>query len=209
MNNDTGWKLANADLFWGDLAFCDHVLQVYDTDELYVEAFAGFVSSGIQLGDCCVVFLAEAHRKALHSKLTAMGINVEAAIADDSYIPLDAQETLSKFMVNGMPDEELLGKAMNDVFDRGYRAKRVVRAGGEMSALLLAQGNWDAAIGLERATNKVRETNPFSVFCAFSRAAFAIGDELKLHHVCAEHSKIISGRKSQSEVIHYHETEAA
>lgn len=209
MNNETAWKLANADLFWGDLAFCDHVLQVYDNDELYIDAFAGFISTGLHLGDCCVVFATKAHRKALDTKLANLGIDVDAAKADDSFISLDALETLSKFMVNGMPDQQLLDQTMSAIFEKGYKAKRLVRAGGEMSATLLAQGNWDAAISLERLTNKVRETNPFSVFCAFSKTAFVNEEDIKLVHVCAAHSKMISGSRHQSAEIHYHESAMA
>ena len=209
MTNDTGWKLANADLFWGDLAFCGHTLQVYDTDELYVDAFAGFISTGIHLGDCCIVIATEAHRNALDQKLMDLGIDVEAVKADNSYIAVDAYETLSKFIVDGMPDEQLLGKTMSALFEKAYEAKRLVRAGGEMSAVLFAQGNREAAISLERMTNKVIETKPFSVFCGFSRTAFPNGEDMILHHFCAEHSRLIAGSESQSELIRYRETAVA
>jgi len=203
MNNDTTWKHANADLFWGDLAFCDHVLQVYDNDELYIDAFAGFISSGLHLGDCCVVIATQAHRTALDKKLASFGIDVDAVKSDDSYISVDVNETLSKFMVNGLPDEKLLGQTMSTLFEKGYKAKRLIRAGGEMSPVLLAQGNPKGAVTLERLTNKVLETSPFSVFCGYSRTAFANGEDRILHHVCAAHSKSISGSKKQSERIHY------
>jgi len=209
MNNDTSWKLANADLFWGDLAFCDHVLQVYDNDEVYLDAFAGFISTGIHLGDCCVVIATKAHRKELDDRLKNQGIDVAAVKADDSYISLDAHETLSRFMIDGMPDEQLLGQTMSAIFEKGNRAKRLVRAGGEMSAVLSTQGNWKAAISLERLTNKVCKTNPFSVFCGFSREAFAKNEDTKLQHVCAEHTKMISGSESQSTHIHYRESAIA
>jgi len=209
MNNDTGWKLANADLFWGDLAFCDHVLQVYDNDELYIDAFAGFISTGLHLGDCCVVIATEAHRKALDKKLASLGIDFDSVKADDSYISVDVHDTLSQFMVDGLPDERLLGQTMSTLFEKGFKAKRLIRAGGEMSPVLLAQGNSKAAVILERLTNKVLETSPFSVFCGYSRTGFANGEDKILQHVCAAHSKSISGSKRQSEVIHYCESAIA
>ena len=203
MNNDTSWKHANADLFWGDVAFCDHVLQVYDNDELYLDAFAGFISTGIHLGDCCVVIVTEAHRKALDDRLKNQGIDVAAIKADDSYISLDVYETLSKFMIDGMPDEQLFNQTMSSICDAGYKAKRLVRAGGEMSPTLSAQGNWKAAIRLEQLTNKSLATNPFSIFCGYSHAAFATNEDKKMLHVCAEHTKMISGSQKQITEVCY------
>ena len=33
----------NADVFWGELSPCDHVLQIYDNDRVLLSTLAGFV----------------------------------------------------------------------------------------------------------------------------------------------------------------------
>ena len=51
-----------------------------------------------------IVVATESHRDGLLPRLQAYGLDIGAAIEQGRYISLDAAETLSKFMVNGLPD---------------------------------------------------------------------------------------------------------
>ena len=37
------WKKIDADVFWGEIAASDHVLQIYENDDSFLNALAGFV----------------------------------------------------------------------------------------------------------------------------------------------------------------------
>ena len=198
-----GWKSAKADIFWGELAFYDHVIQVYETDEVMIETLAGFVETGLQLGDCCVVVITPPHMAALNDKLKSRGIDVDSVTAEERYMPVDAKETLSKFMVNGQLDEVLFKEAMAPIFDRCRSTQRVVRAGGEMVALLAAQGNWTATIQLERLWEEIHEKKPFSICCLYPKTIVDRGEKTSVEHICAKHSKMISGSEKQITEVCY------
>jgi len=209
MSSSAGWNQANADIFWGELAFYDHVLQVYENDEVLIETMAGFVETGINLGDCCVVFVTLPHMETLNKKLKSRGIDLDKAIADSQYIPVDAEDMLSKFIVNGVLDEELFHPAMTPLFDRCRNSKRLVRASGEMVALLAAQGNWDATLQLERLWEEIHEKAPFCVCCVYPKIVFDEGSKGIVELVRAKHSKMISGSEKQLTEIYYKDEVAA
>ena len=196
MKTNSDWKLATADIFWGDLAFYDHVLQVYETEEIFIEAFAGFIRTGIHIGDCCILVANETHLAAINDRLETQGIDTVEAMADGRYMQVDVEELLSKFMVNDQVDEKLFEQAMTPVFEKCRNSKRVVRACGEVAPTLAGRGNWAAAARVEELWEELHHKEKFSLFCAYSKNLFEKGTEAKINNICAQHSKMIAG-------IHY------
>lgn len=135
--NDYGLlKHAKAEIFWAEIAPCDHVLQIYENDGVFLDALTGFVGGGINAGDSCIVIATDSHLKALENRLESYGIYIGALIADNRYIPLDAEDTLSRFMVNGWPDEKLFNQTVSELITRGRNhSSRNIRAFGEMVAI--------------------------------------------------------------------------
>ena len=66
---------------------------------MFLGSLEGFVAGGIQAGDSVVVIATPQHLASLTTRLLARNIDIEAAAKDDQYLALDAEETLSKFMV--------------------------------------------------------------------------------------------------------------
>src|SRR5688572_10468013 len=126
------WHKSRADIFWGEIAPCDHVVQIYEKDGIFLDALAGFVGGGINAGDCCIVIATDAHLKALDNRLLNYGVHTNVLIADNSYIPINAEEMLSKFMVNDWPDETLFIKEITQLMEKAGSGKRRIRAFGEM-----------------------------------------------------------------------------
>ena len=85
---------------------------------------------------------------------------------------MDAQETLSKFMVKGLPDEELFTQVVTGLLERARNGGRRVRAFGEMVAVLWSQGHNGATVRLEHLWHKFCQTEAFSLFCAYPRSGF-------------------------------------
>jgi len=48
------WNESNLKDFWGEIAPCDHVLQIYDNNEAFISTLTGFVGDGINAGDCTI-----------------------------------------------------------------------------------------------------------------------------------------------------------
>jgi hypothetical protein len=206
-NNHGGWKHSKANVFWGEIAPCDHVVQIYDTDGVFLDALAGFVGGGINANDVCIVIATPAHLSALEERLTSYGISITGLIADDRYIPLNAEELLSAFIVDGWPDEAAFNSTVSSLLQRarGF-SNRKVRAFGEMVAILWAQGNIGATVNLEHLWNKFVTNESFCLFCAYPKAGFTDDIADSMRHICLAHSKMIDGTEKQLTEVIYTET---
>lgn len=196
MTQTNEWQHARAEIFWGEIAPCDHVLQIYDSDEVFMDALAGFVGAGINSGECCIVIATEVHLTALENKLANLGVHVGGLITEKRYMPVNADDTLAKFMVNGWPDEKLFYETISDLISRTPTGRRI-RAFGEMVAILWAQGYNGATVQLEHLWNKFCEEEALGLFCAYPRAGFTTDINDSLMHICGSHSKMISGSERQ------------
>jgi hypothetical protein len=200
-----GWQLSKTDVFWGEIAPCDHVLQIYENNDAFLEVLAGYVGGGINAGDSVVVIATQEHLAALRSRMQQHGIFVDSLIDEDRYIPLVAEEVLAKFMVNGWPDEALFTKAVSRIIKHARGKDRKVRAFGEMVALLWAQGHSGATVQLEHLWNKYCEKEELTLFCAYPKVGFTQDAGESLRHICGSHTKIISGTDKPLTEILYQE----
>jgi hypothetical protein len=117
MNNieNEDWKVSDPHMFWAEVAPTEHIIQIYENDEVFLNLLESFVINGLKAGDCVVIIATKAHINHLNDRLTEAGVNVASVIADDQYIHLDAEETLAKFMVNGWPDEKLFNQTISQI----------------------------------------------------------------------------------------------
>jgi hypothetical protein len=197
------WQIADPNVFWGEIAPAEHVLQIYENDASFLNTLQGFVSSGIAAGECVVLIATLAHINALTEKLTVAGFSVPELTADDQLILLDAEETLAKFMVNGWPEAQLFNQAVTGIIKRAKDRNRPVRAFGEMVALLWARGETAATVHLEILWNRFCETQAFCLFCAYPRTGFTQDVNSSAHTICCAHAKMISGEHKSSTKIFY------
>jgi hypothetical protein len=192
VNND-GWTRASHQVFWGEIAPCEHVVQIYENDQAFLDLLAGFVSGGVSAGDAVIVIATTAHLKGLDERLTNLGYNVSELSAGNQFIPLDAEKILAKFMVNGWPDETLFNHVVGELLSKAKRNGRQVRAFGEMVALLWAKGQVGATVRLEQLWNLFCENEAFCLFCAYPKGGFTQDAAESVMHICGAHSKMIAG----------------
>src|SRR5260370_25219410 len=71
------------------------------------------MGAAIGAGDAAIVIATQSHRELLGERLSARGIDVSKAVDEGRYVALDAEKTLSQFMVDDWPEEkrfvELIG----------------------------------------------------------------------------------------------------
>lgn len=201
------WQQSNIDVFWGEIAPCDHLVQIYEDDHIFLDSLEGFANTGIIAGDSVIIIATAEHLNALENRLFARGLDITALIAGDQYIPLNAEDALSKFMVNGWPDERLFNYFVKELIVRARRGSRQVRAFGEMVAILWAQGFNGATVHLEHLWEKFCSTEAFCLFCAYPKSGFTRNANTSLSDICTAHSKMIGGwSKPNSEEIFYKST---
>lgn len=183
---------SSIEVFWGEVSPCEHMVQIYADEGSFIDTLAGFIGDGLRQGDVTVVIATAAHRTSLALHLRNAGIDLDAARADGSFVVLDAATTLSRFMVDGWPDETLFRGVVDEIIGNARRHGQKMRAFGEMVALLWAQGHQGATVQLEHLWNDVCGSEGLALFCAYPRigATRDIGDSLA--EVCALHSRVLA-----------------
>jgi hypothetical protein len=187
------WKQSKVNVFWGEIAPCEHVLQIYDNDDSFLDVLTDFVGVGINAGEGIIIIATKAHLNGLESRLRAHGVNVPALIANNTYIPLDAEETLARFMVDGWPDEKLFSQVITTIIEKAKEDNRRIRAFGEMVAILWEQGNSGATVNLEHLWNNFCEKEAFCLFCAYPKSGFTQDTDESMMHICNTHSRMVTG----------------
>ncbi len=180
-------------VFWGEIAPCEHMVQIYGDDDVFLDALEGFVAGGLHKGDAVVIIATASHRIALERRLLAQGVDLLGVRAHEQYIALDVEETLAKFMVKGWPDDELFKQVITAVLTRARLSGRRVRAFGEMVAILWGRGENGATVRLEHLWHKLCQAEAFSLFCAYPKIGFTQDAEASIRDICAAHSKVIAG----------------
>jgi hypothetical protein len=168
----------------------DHFVQLYQDPGYLVDAVAEYVGNGLARGEGAIVIARPAHRAAL------LAILARQACQPGQLVLLDADETLARFMVNGMPAwssfREVIGGAIAEL----RLAYPTVRAYGEMVDVLWQGGSRDAAIRLEEYWNELGKLQTFSLFCAYRLdpldSALYGGP---LESVCKVHSHLVPSRE--------------
>src|SRR2546421_12652732 len=81
-----------------------HLVQYYEKEGFLYDRVTDFMSDGLRAGDAAVLIATRAHRSGVESRLARRGVDLSDLIASGRYHALDAQDTLSRFMVDGTPD---------------------------------------------------------------------------------------------------------
>jgi anti-sigma regulatory factor (Ser/Thr protein kinase) len=158
-----------------------------------------YLGAALVAGDAVIVIAAPRHRVAFRTGLAGVGVDVEAAARDDRLHLVDAEEALSRIMVDGAPDPVAFDAVVGSLVRRAG-ATRGVRAYGEMVALLWDAGNVVGAIDLERLWNHLQEETSFSLLCAYAcAAADALDGGDGFSEVCRLHSEVVVNAPSPAD----------
>jgi PAS domain S-box-containing protein len=169
----------------------EHFVQFYEQDKTLLEAVQGFIGEALTAGTAAVVIATRAHLDVLEGYWCAEGIDLEGARKRGQYVALDAQETLSKLLVDGRPQARCFREIIEPVVARAEaRFPRVV-AFGEMVALLWQAQRYGAAIQLEMLWNELAREHHFALFCAYPITDERNAPVDALHEVCSQHETAI------------------
>jgi signal transduction histidine kinase/ActR/RegA family two-component response regulator len=178
-------------LSWSELADSDHLVQFYEDDEFLLNSLFEYADAGLQNGDAVIAVATKPHLIGLEHRLSKKGHDLFALTSTNRYLPLDAAETLSKFMITSFPDPQLFRKVIGAVIERAGNGNRRVRIYGEMVALLWADKKFDAAIRLEQLWNELATIHNFSLCCSYPIQEFDPDVLQPLRAVCATHSVVV------------------
>jgi hypothetical protein len=174
-----------------------HEVGFYTDDGHFLDDVTRFIGAALKIGNAAIVVATESHRESLLLELQAHGVDIGAAIEQGRYIPLDAAETLSMFMVNGMLDPvrflELLGDLIVTAIEATKGDHPRVSIFGECVHLLWAAGNAEAAIQMEKLGNHLTKIHDVDILCGYSLGVVEGGIDAHIfQRICAEHSRVYS-----------------
>jgi len=180
---------------WSEAGPHAHTVQFYGEDISLLKEVSCFIGAALMAGDAAVVIATKAHRDGLMQRLQSLGFDTAKAFEQARYVPLDAAETLEKFMLDGMPDAALFNEVIGSVLGQAAAAAEGktprVAAFGEMVALLWVDGNAEAALRLEELWNDLARTYPFYLRCAYPMSGFHREDHgASFQKICGAHSQV-------------------
>lgn len=192
MSTGFGFGSRHAQIFWGEIAPCEHIVQLYDSDTALIENLARFVSAGLGIGESAVVIATPEHLRELASRLAEMQTDLQSAVAEDRYITMDAEIGLASFMLQNWPDDQRFSQFVDNLIRRATVNDRRVRVFGEMVALLWARGQSAATVRLEHLWQQVCNSKSLSLFCAYPRAGVTKDPTDSFAAICAAHTLVLS-----------------
>jgi hypothetical protein len=193
MKSDQALPVPRSQVFWAEIAPSEHLVQIYGEENVFLDALDGFVAGGLDANEGVIVIATARHLAALDERLIKHGFSLSIARSRDQYIPLDAAETMAKFMVNGSLDEERFQRLVNSLLLRARGRERRVRAFGEMVALMWEQGMSGATVRLEHLWHSFCLKEGLSLFCAYPRSGFTQNADESIKEICDAHSRVVKG----------------
>ena len=168
-----------------------HEVQFYSDDAILLQSFTDFVVAQLRDGKATIVAATEPHRTGILERLHARGVDVDQAVSAGTLIPLDAVETLSKFMGTEMPDPNHFFDVMEEVIATATRTAQGVAACGEIAPQLLTAGKTTQIIRIEQLWDLIVHRFSLDTLCGYSLAHMEKDSDI-FRSVSAEHSAVYS-----------------
>ena len=178
-------------LFAIDHNVTGHLVMFHDDDRAFVDGVSGFISASLRRGDVVSLVTSSPIRAGVAERLRAYGWDAGEAGEDGRYHASDAAESLSSIMRNGRPDAERLRQFVAEIERTRAQgpgeAESRLTVVGDMSAHLLAAGNSQAALEVERLWDSLTRTLPFLTICCYPMSPFDGLDGRLFPQLCGEH----------------------
>jgi hypothetical protein len=168
----------------------DHIVQTYQDPAFLADAVAEYLGSGLRRGEAAIVIARPQHVARFQEKLGTPADRGQLII-------LDAEETLARFMADGMPQWNAFHEVIGGLIAQVRLQYPAVRAYGEMVDILWQEGRREAAIRLEEFWNELTRLQTFSLFCAYAMDHLDAASYSGLESVCRTHTHFLPTRDHQ------------
>lgn len=165
-----------------------HIVHTYKDAAQLAAVVSEYLLAGLQRGEAAIVIARPEHAALLQEKLQRF--SGQLAI-------FDAQQTLARFMVGGMPQWQAFHELIGGVIAQMRLQYPHVRAYGEMVDILWQRGDTAAAIRLEEYWNELGRLQTFSLFCAYALDHLDVRAYAGLHSICRTHTHFIPPQDGQ------------
>jgi DNA-binding NarL/FixJ family response regulator len=174
-----------------------HEALFYSDETTFLEGALPFVRSVLDTGGAAIAIVTASHGTGLIRGLEAGGVDVDRAIKEGRYTPLDVADFLSHAVANGLLDLERLSRFMADPVKSALQARQTEHARvaivGEGGGQLCAAGNIEGAIDLETKGVGAFDNRAIDFLCPYPMSAFERTDgDVAYRKICAEHTAVLS-----------------
>ena len=179
-----------------------HAVRFYESRQSLAGMVGQFLGEGFVAGLPAVVIATPAHLDTIKGVLTARFFDVPRLEAAGNLIMVDAEATLARFMVDGMPDAARFRDAVTPLIERACRGRKdcVIRAYGEMVDVLWKGGHTVAAVRLETLWNQLAQSHAFALLCGYSMGHFY--KDAAHQEICGLHTHASSDGHADSATVH-------
>lgn len=166
---------------------------LYKNSETLIYKITEYITNGFAKSEPALVVLKSVHQPLLEQQLRLFGYELEILKSTKRLYVVDADKTLEKLLVNGMPDKDKFLELIIGSFHQLRPRPDNIRVYGEMVALLWSQGNKAAALALEKLWNEFADIYKFDLFCAYSHTDLTDTDYVTvLGDINSCHSRVVT-----------------
>lgn len=172
-----------------------HAVQFYANESHFVDGVSRLVGATLRSGEPVVLVASEAIRIGVAQHLQARQVNLAVLAEREQYVAMDSALALSQVMRDGRPDKARLATIVDGLerlrlaFLNGPRRRLTIV--GDLSPTLWRNGNFEAALELERLWDELTRSLPFFTVCTYSTEWFEHSHARNLlSNLCAQHSAV-------------------
>lgn len=165
----------------------EHQVAAYDDADALVARVSPWLARSLSDGVPVVMFSRPAISRSIERRLGNLGVDPVRMRGEGTLLILDADETMSRFMVDGRPDPQLFAEVIASVVPRGGGP---LTAFGEMVTLLWERGDVGAALELEALWDTAVAVHPISLLCAYPGELLATADLGDVARMCGLHDGV-------------------
>jgi DNA-binding NarL/FixJ family response regulator len=175
-----------------------HTVQFHANDRHFLDEVSRLVGATLRSGEQVVIVTSEATRMGIAQRLEAQQMNPAMLAERGQYIAQDSALALAHVMHEGRPDKERVADMVNGLGQLRLAAPNGPRGRltifGDMSASLCRNGDFEAALELERVWDELTRALPLFTICGYPIGCFENSEALNLmSNVCAAHSAVTFG----------------
>jgi len=174
-----------------------HEVRFYSNHTALLNGLAQFIKTELGEGNAVIVLATKVHQNLLVQRLQAADPNFGSALQQGRYLPMDVDETLATYMVEGVLDVARFRKESEKLVDTAARTAigkpPRVAACGECASTLWCRENPDAAIAVEQLWDEIARERNVKICCGYVLSNLQREREHDIYErICAQHSCVCS-----------------
>jgi len=170
----------------------NHIVQVCQNETSQAEILTQYVMEGLANGEGIVIIARPALRKAVISKMDALGLDVHAFKSQGQIKFFDAEFLLAGFLIDGVLDEQAFQQFVASPVLSVQLKFGKVRVFGEMVDVLWKNDQQDLAIELESLWNELCNKHELMLLCTYLLDSFDPNNyDNSLERICKCHTHLL------------------